>query len=147
MQRIVQNSQNAGYGNSELAQVQTALNQMDSQLRRDLPRPDANSTIASLQTDLNYWKHVWFDSYPAYMEYAQPIRPPDRSPDRQPDRLTRPPPTALTAPRQPYDRSGFRKARAYKAGVEEEPDNYDEANDAEAYAAMADPGDDYDDYQ
>lgn len=60
---IVLNSKNAGIATTEAAQVLLAYEHMDSQLRRDLPRPTALSTVADLMEELRHQKDIWFDIY------------------------------------------------------------------------------------
>ena len=60
---IVLNAKNAGIAATEAAQVLLAYEHMDGELRRDLPRPKDNSTIADLLEELRHQKDIWFDIY------------------------------------------------------------------------------------
>lgn len=63
VQSIVLLGRNAGTATTDMTQVLMAYEHMDGQLRRDLPRPNEQSTIEGLIEEFNTLKHIWFDIY------------------------------------------------------------------------------------
>ena len=72
---IVLNSKNAGIATTESTQVLLAYKHIAGELRRDLPRPNESSTIASLLQELRHQKDIWFDIYSGKSQDARDTRP------------------------------------------------------------------------
>ena len=60
---LVLHAKNAGIAATEAAQVLLVYKHIDGELRRDLPRPQDNSTISGLLEELRHQKDIWFDIY------------------------------------------------------------------------------------
>lgn len=60
---LVLHAKNAGIATTEAAQVLLAYEHMDGELRRDLPRPQDNSTIPGMLEELRHQKDIWFAIY------------------------------------------------------------------------------------
>ena len=81
MTTIILNGQNSGIATTDAAQVLLAYEHIDGVLRRDLPRPTAATTVASMIEELRHQKDIWFDIY-AGKAHDQSSRL-DESKDRQ----------------------------------------------------------------
>ena len=51
------------YGSSSSFAHMLAYEHLDGELRRDLPRPQDNSTIPGMLEELRHQKDIWFDIY------------------------------------------------------------------------------------
>ena len=58
MSTLVLHAKNAGIATTEAAQVLLAYEHMDNGLRRDLPRPQDNSTIPDMLEELRHQKNI-----------------------------------------------------------------------------------------
>lgn len=64
-----------------------AYEHMDAQLRQNLSKPNAHTTIETLIKELNTMKHIWFDMYSGYNSIGMHSRPAN---NRQNDSTGRP---------------------------------------------------------
>ncbi len=63
VQSIILHGQNSTMATTDYQQVMLVYEHMDAELRRDLPHPNPQSTIAGLIEVLNEEKNIWFDLY------------------------------------------------------------------------------------